>query len=532
MKPNVIFLFSDEHGFRFMGHVPVNEGGESVYTPAFDDLASKAAVFTDAYCQMPLCTPSRMCVFTGMEVRKCGAWNNSCVLRPELPTIADTLGENGYETCLVGKYHLSGNNQMGGFKHRPYGDLTGDTGHQIGKIKAGELAREQEANAAMRKADRKGIRSRTAGVGELEVPESLLQENIVCDETITFIREHTYRNPDKPYFLCASFSRPHFPLNAPHRFIDRYKKTGVSRPKVEATGDAYMHPMSIGMRKGFNVDKISDEEMMNARAAYFANVSFLDEIIGDMLVRLDREGLLDNTIIIYSSDHGEMAGEHGVWWKNGWYDGCTRVPFIISLPHHRNGKIAPAKINTPVSLADLFPTLCGLTGSDKPEGIDGIDLSQAILTGESLPEDRPVFCDNLIPRWGEGTEFRMIRMGKYKYIRFRNASPLMFNLSEDPMEQVNIAEANPDSDSEETALARKKLEKIAEETMNFDKAEYEREVRDRDLLMKYSLTPEVKKAGGNLFALSDGRLITADDIILRPNVVAENYKKEFYFAEE
>ena len=123
-RPNILSLYSDEHSYRFMGHIPAEEGGEPAYTPNLDRMASQGTVFSNSYCQMPLCTPSRFCILTGLEVRRCGAWTNQAVLRPELPTIPRTLADAGYETCLVGKMHLGGSLQFAGFKHRPYGDLT------------------------------------------------------------------------------------------------------------------------------------------------------------------------------------------------------------------------------------------------------------------------------------------------------------------------------------------------------------------------------------------------------------------------
>ena len=322
-RPNILYLMSDEHSFRFMGHIPTTEGGEPIDTPAFDKLAASGIVFTDAYCQMPLCTPSRICQLTGKEVRKCGAWNNNSVLRPELQTLPGILAEAGYSTCLVGKMHLGGNRQFVGFQHRPYGDLTGHTGHQWEPIHDDR---------------RSDMRMRTSHVGVTGIPESLLQDVVVATETTAWIREHQHAHPSQPWFLMASFSRPHFPLTAPRRHVERYPIDGISAPKVPAGGDAYDHPMSTGMRQGFQADAIDASEMMRARAAYFASVSYLDEVIGDLLLRLENDGLLENTIIVYTTDHGEMAGEHGVWWKNGWYEACTRVPLIISLPEHRSGE--------------------------------------------------------------------------------------------------------------------------------------------------------------------------------------------------
>ena len=512
-KPNVLFLFSDEHGFRYMNHLSEEEGGEDVHTPNFDQLASEATVFTDTYCQMSLCTPSRMCTFTGREVRKCGAWRNGSVLRPEIPTLPEALEQNGYETCLVGKYHLGGSNQLGGFQHRPYGDLTGCCGHQWEPVKNGNISMSME--------------ERTSEAGITQFPESMLQENIVCEEALSFLRELKYDNPDKPYFLCASFSRPHYPLTAPKRHFENYWPEGVTEPKVEESGDAFDHPMSVGMREGFKTERIDREENMKARAGYMACVSYLDEIIGDFLSRLEREGFLENTIIVYASDHGEMAGEHGMWWKAGWFEACTRVPFIISLPEQRKGEIPSRKIKTPVALTDLFPTLCGLTGTEPVNDLDGIDLSDAILNRGNVPEDRPVFSDFLIPRWGKGTEFRMIRWKNYKYVAFRNAPDLMFNLDNDPEEQENII----NSEKEEIIELRKKLERIAEQTMDFEEAERERKERDGDLKQKYPLDVSVEY-DNNLFIMPDGKVVTADDILYQPRVVASNYREIFLTEED
>ncbi|OPZ85926.1 MAG: Choline-sulfatase [bacterium ADurb.Bin429] len=500
-RPNILFLFSDEHSFRCMGHVPEDAGGEPVATPALDRLAAGGTVFTDAYCQMPLCTPSRISMLAGREVRGCGAWGNDSVLRPELPTLPGALAAAGYATCLIGKMHLGGGVQFAGFQHRPYGDLTGHCGHQWEPVGPHVES---------------GMRMRTLGAGVTGFPESLLQEQVIAQESVAYLREHRAAHPDQPWFLCASFSRPHFPLTAPKRWIDRYPADGIPEPRVPAGGDAYDHPMSAGMRRGFKAEAIDHAEMMRARGAYFACVSYLDEILGDLLLRLEADGLLENTVIVYSTDHGELAGEHGVWWKNGWYEGCTRVPFIVSTPEQRRGEMPARAIRTPVGLVDLFPTCCGLAGADAPAGLDGADLSAAVWDGTE-PDERPIVCDNLIPRWGAGTEFRGIRWRGYKYVRFRNAPPLCFDLENDPGEQRNLLTRGASGDAAE-AIAY--LRDFAETSMDFDEAERERTGRDGGLHAQYPL--DVPPSTGNLYLLPDGRLINADDPLYHPTVISED----------
>jgi choline-sulfatase len=458
---------------------------------------------------MPLCTPSRLCILSGKEVREAGAWYNESVLRPGLVTLPQVLAETGYETCLVGKMHLGGRRQFAGFRHRPYGDLTGKTGHQWEPLE----------NRGTHK-----MRERTAHVGVTAIPESLIQDEVVAHETVAFLREHRHANPTQPWFLCASFSRPHFPLTAPRRHFDRYWPNRVTEPRVPATGDAYDHPMSAGMRKGFQADAISHEEMMRARAAYFANVSYLDEVIGDLLLRLERDGLLKNTVIVYSTDHGEMAGEHGVWWKNGWYEACTRVPLLFSLPEQRRAAQPSRTCDTPVGLVDIFPTLCALSGTARPGDLAGVDLSP-VLTGTGKAPARPIFCDALTPRWGSGTEFRMIRWYQFKYVRFRDAPPLFFDLEADPGEQHNLI-AQDASDLDGVTLgALREMERLAHESMDFDAAEHERTVRDGGLAETYA--QGLPKSTGNLYLMPSGRLINADDVLYNPTVIAEMPEQAF-----
>ena len=171
-QPNILFLFSDEHSHRCMGHVPESEGGEPVHTPTWDRMAAQGTVFTDTYCAMPLCTPSRITLLTGKEVRRSGAWTNEAVLRPELKTLPQSLADAGYESCLVGKMHLGGKLQFIGFQHRPYGDLTGKCGHQWEPIDD---------------PDRRGMRVRTAKAGVTGIPESLIQDQVVCHESVAWL---------------------------------------------------------------------------------------------------------------------------------------------------------------------------------------------------------------------------------------------------------------------------------------------------------------------------------------------------------
>lgn len=508
-RPNILFLLSDEHSFRCLGTRDPEDEGEPVDTPTLDALAASGVSFDRTYCQVPLCTPSRICMLTGVNPMKSGGWDNGSAMNPERPTFASTLRDAGYATCLVGKMHLGGPDQSAGFEHRPYGDLTGHAGHQPDPpVKSG--------------AGLQGLRTRTADAGVTQIPESLLQEQVVARESIAWLREQRVVEPDRPWLLLASFSRPHFPLTAPRRWIDRYPPHAIPEPKVGREGDTADHPMTQGMVKGFKTDEIDHAEMMRARAAYFACVSYLDEVLGDLLATLERDGLLEDTVIVYTSDHGELAGEHGLWWKNSWHEAAARVPLIVSLPGEREaswlhdassgaGKVVPS----PVSLADVHPTLCSLAGATPLADLDGVDLTPAMHGARNWSRG-PVWYVNPMPRWGEGTQHVVVVWEEWKYVRFAEGDvpDLLFDLDEDPLEQWNLIDEAGFVAPGEAAEAAARLDAVSQRVWDFEAAAEE---ASRPSPPSLPRTP----GGNNLYRMPDGRLVAAESVLYEPRVVEE-----------
>lgn len=508
--PNILFIFSDEHGYRYFGSREEDAGGEPVQTPTLDSLAAESATFERAYCGVPLCTPSRLSMLSGREAQNAGAWDNDSHLRRGLETLPNTLSVAGYRTALVGKMHLGADRQYVGFNDRPYGDLTGGTGHQPDPITPPDADRGME------------LRSRTADAGVTEIPESLHQEQNVVRETVSYLREHEHQNPEQPWFACASFSRPHFPLTAPTRFLDRYWPNGVTEPAVERGGDAATHPFTEAILQGFQTAEIDHGEEQLARAAYFACVDYFDEILGDFLGMLEQDDLLKDTIVVYASDHGEMAGEHEIWWKHTWHESAVRVPMMVQLPSHRRGDLEPAEFKTPVSLVDLYPTLCGLVDAPIPNALDGADLSAAVEAGQE-PERSPVFIDNPVPRWGEGTEFRVVCDGPYKYVRFRGMSDLCFDIQTDPAEYDDLVQ---DPGDHRDAVER--LRSVAEDSLDFAAAEERRNADERDRAKReLDLDAEPASSYPNLYHLPDGRIVDAETPLYDPTVVVSDPSKTF-----
>ena len=260
---------------------------------------------------------------------------------------------------------------------------------------------------------------------------------------------------------------------------------------------------------------------MKARAAYFAAVDFLDEILGDFLAILDRDGFLDNTVIVYTSDHGELVGEHGIWWKNTWHEAATHIPLIISLPEHRNGNLSAQEVRTPVSLADLFPTFCGLAGLDRPNGLVGVDLTDTLKGGKNaaLNDRTGVITAATHPRWGAGTEFRMIRSDRYKYITFRDCDDLAFDMEADPLEQENLLKNDPDNANLMV------LRDAVLDGFSFDEVEETREKQNAALREKYPA--KVKMRTPNQILRGDGKLVEADTPLYAAEVISDDLGRDF-----
>lgn len=512
-RPHILFLLSDEHSYRFLSCRSGERGGEPCQTPTLDGLIEQGAHFETAYCQYPLCVPSRVAILSGRPSSECA------VLSPDIPTVASHLGDHGYATATVGKMHLLGSRQMAGFQHRPYGDFT-----------APSPAHQKDPLFLEGPRDHIFMPSVLRDPGISDIPESLMQEQIVTREATAWLRKQRHRDPNQPWLLMTSFAHPHFPMNAARRFFERYYPTGVTPPRIGRTGDTIDHPLTLGALRsdsgesqGLFLETVTDEQTMKARAAYFACVDQFDEMLGDFLAILDRDGFLDNTIIVYTSDHGELAGEHGLWFKRTWHEASIRVPLIISTPEHRNGSLRGTEVTTPVGLGDLFPTFCGFAGVSTPDELNGVDLS-SVSRGDSSTEldqrDGPII-ENLAGFAGPGTEYRAIRSDRYKVVTFRDCEDLAFDLQDDPDEQVNLLKESASPAPAEVEALRQSL------TENFDYDRVQTELKQQRQNYVNAYPGRVTPKTANQILLGDGRLVDADMHLEYPNVVSERPVEDF-----
>ncbi len=426
-RPNVLFLLSDSHAPLISGYA----GDANAGTAAIDALAANGVVFDTASCASPLCTPSRMCLLAGKEAHRCAAWNNHWVIFPEYTTWPGHFASHGYTTALVGKMHLGGANQMQGFQYRPYGDLRHGLGHQPEPLSM--FPGYGYASSA----------------GPCEIPESLIQDVVVTREALGFIREHVSAKPETPWFVCASYGRPHPPLTAPERYLRKYAgRADELRAPADRNGIEKLDPFNRWIVESKMGDELDLQIDRAGVEGFYACLDFMDDCIGELLDGLRRDGLLDNTIIIYTSDHGEMLGMKCLWGKTTYFEPSMGVPLVFTGPGiDAGGKHTDA----PVSLLDLFPTTCGLCGLPVPDGLDGVDLSALLRDpdGAESPRDfapSSFFRYGVRVRGGAGAPehepahaWRAIRQRDWKYVEVEGADPLLFDMNNDPDETHNLA---------------------------------------------------------------------------------------------
>jgi len=426
-------------------------------------------------------------MLTGKWAHRCSAYDNSSMMFPEHITLPAWLAHHGYTTAAVGKMHFRGGDEndtpMHGFQYRPYGDLVDSRfpAHQPDPIWTADGSWNNHAVG------------RFPFAGIAAIPESLLIDTVVTRESLAWLLEFVDTNPDIPWFFCASYSRPHFPLTAPGRYFRKYLQSELQLPPLPDGYPGVLHPHDRFIVDDFNLLTFSREEQRRALAAYYACVDFVDDCIGTLLDGLKRAGCLENTYIVYTSDHGEMAAEHGLWWKRTYYEASARVPLLISGPNIAKGDTQ----SLPVELVDLFPTCCDWAGIEAPNGIDGESLTP-LLCGNPDNRRKRTARSELLGGKPE-TRFRMIRDERWKVVEFPDAPPRLFDLSGNPDETVDLSATPPTEAPFDELLA------MLAQGGDWDALETTRNV-DR----RRSGTHKCLSRGAVQYRLSDGRIVDAD----------------------
>ena len=411
---NIVFLFSDEHAGSVMG----NSGHPVVRTPHLDRLAEQSYAFDNAYCNSPICTPSRLSLLTGRFPHQIGAWDLGAIADRQYQTWGDYLTEAGYETILCGRTHFNGTDRMLSFSDRLLDDLP------------------RWCNATGRPPrrtpdERRGSNSHVAECGPGEHEHTKYDQN-AANLAVDFLHEKAASPDDKPFLLYCGFMHPHFPLIAPPEFFSRYDPDTLELPTTWNEPLESQHPIIQHHRWAWRNDIPPPEAVVRrALASYYALVSSLDAQVGRILQAIDTTPLRENTLVIYTSDHGEMAGHHGIWQKQCFYEPAVKVPLMLRLPSGETGRVAEN-----VSLVDVLPTLLEAAGLEIPSDLPG-DSLLGIARHQANEARRAVFSE--YHHMGMLNAGFMLKRGDYKLCHYVGSEPQLFNVNVDPLENDDLA---------------------------------------------------------------------------------------------
>ncbi len=420
--PNIVVIMADQLAPQFTGAY----GHPLVRTPNMDALAQSGARFDAAYCNSPLCAPSRFSFMSGQLVTRIAAYDNASEFPSSIPTFAHYLKLMGYRTCLSGKMHFVGPDQLHGFEER----VTTD-------IYPADYAWTPDWELPDERIDK--WYHNMDSVREAGVAAATFQ--IDYDEEVAFFAKRKIfdyaREQAEPFCLVASFIHPHDPYVARQDWWDLYNPDDIDMPKHvlgRDRQDGFSQRLMDGIEA--SVVEVSDEEVRNARHAYYANTSYFDSKVGELVAALDEAGFLENTVIVVTADHGDMLGERGLWYKMNFFEHSARVPLIMSGPG-----IANRAVDNACSLVDILPTLVEIAaegGAETPvlgHPIDGRSLWPLACGGDD-PADEALgeYCAEMTPH-----PVFMVRRGSYKYIHCDADPPLLFDLTDDPDEMKNLA---------------------------------------------------------------------------------------------
>ena len=406
-RPNILVILSDEHAPQTLGCM----GAGFARTPNIDRLAAGGATFDAAYCNFALCVPSRASLISGLLCHRINQWDIASPLGSEIPTWAHMARRAGYRAVANGKMHFIGPDCWHGFSEH-----INDGQHKVGGFRRGE-----------ENPDRTGYRAWS----EVQITpdaEFRCRDQDIKNDAVAFLNEQPHY---QPFCMILGFNWPHYPMRVTQSAWDLYEGVEIPDPLPREQ----MAPRNVHWSdRVWGFDRFTPEQTRDARRAYLAMVSMLDGWVGEVLDALEASGQAENTLVVYTSDHGDMWGEHGLWGKNLFYEESARVPLIFNGP--ALGVAEGLRVATPVSLVDLHPTFRDVIGAeDWNPLLDGRSLWDG-CRGLATLDEQPVFCDYYACDT-VGPE-RMIRYGPYKLNYYHRQGKELFNLADDPHEMTNL----------------------------------------------------------------------------------------------
>jgi len=451
-RPNFLIIIVDQLNGTWFPDGPA----PFLKTPVLRDLAARSVRFANTYCPSPLCAPSRAAFMAGQLPSRTGVYDNAAEFASSIPTFAHHLRRAGYKTVLSGKMHFVGPDQMHGFEERLTTDIyPADFGWTPDWSKPHERIDWWYHNLGS-----------VTNAGTAEITNQLEYDDEVAYHAKLRLYQLARRADDRPFCVTVSFTHPHDPYVARKKYWDLYPDGSV--PPLHVPDIAYdqqdVHSKRLFDMSDWRNYTVTPKMVADSRRAYAANISYLDDKIGEILTVLKECRLDEDTIVIFTSDHGDMLGERGLWFKMSFFEGSSRVPLMIHAPD----RFEPRKIDAPASTLDLAPTLTALAGIDTgalADDLDGVSLVAA-LEGGSRPVSH-IMCEYAAE--GSIAPMAMVREGDFKLAVSGDDPVQLFDLAHDPHELVNLA------DNPAHAQTRQRLEALARK--RWVMAEFERDVR-------------------------------------------------------
>ena len=416
--PNILVLMVDQLNGTLWPDGPA----EWLHVPNLRRLAGGAVRFSNSYTGSPLCAPGRAAFMSGALPSRTGVYDNAAEFTSNLPTYAHFLRRAGYQTCLSGKMHFVGPDQLHGFEERLTTDVyPADFGWTPDYRKPGERIDWWYHNMGS-----------VTGAGVAEITNQLEYDDEVAYHAVRKIYDLSRGQDARPWALTVSFTHPHDPYVARSKYWDLYEDCEHLLPEISSMPYEEHDPHSKRLfdANDWRKYQIDEEHIRRARRGYFANVSYIDDKIGEVLHAL--EATRQEAIILFTSDHGDMLGERGLWFKMCFFEGSSRVPLMISAPG-----LEPRRINDPVSTIDVLPTLCELAGVSMEDVKPWTDGQSLVPTAKGEPRETPVAMEYA----AEGSQAPLVclRQGRWKYTRCMLDPEQLFDLEADPHELTNLA---------------------------------------------------------------------------------------------
>lgn len=430
-KQNILIVMADQLTALALGCY----GNSTVKSPNIDRLAAQGVIFESAYSSSPLCTPARYAFMTGQNISQCGGYDNAAYMPSTMPTFAHYLRLMGYKTCLSGKMHFVGPDQLHGFEQRVTTDIyPADFGWIPDWTNPDERIDLWYHN--MSSVQQAGVSS---------ITNQFAYDDEVGAQAQRVIYDHARTEDDRPLCLVTSFIHPHDPYATRQKYWDLYSDVDIPMPTVARPPADQQDPHNKRLEKVIDLDAIdiSDAEIINARRAYYGNVSYVDEWVGRLQDTLEECGMTENTTIIFTSDHGDMLGEFGLWYKMSFRESSCRIPMIV----HNPKRFEARRVSQPVAQVDVLPTLIDIaaegTGATKPDAIDPLSGRSLIPLCDGDASNDPNACVSEFLAEGTGAPMLMFRQDHYKFISCMTDPDQLFDLEKDPDELINLAEGKP-----------------------------------------------------------------------------------------